>query len=55
MCAEAPETPTYFVDFAVEMVVIVWSSDSTTTLFFPMLLRIPVSVVADWFRLLSGA
>jgi hypothetical protein len=36
----------YFVDFAVEIVVMVSSSDSMTTLFFPMLLNIPVNVVA---------
>ena len=36
----------YLVDSAVEMVVIVLSSDSMTTLFFPMLLNIPVNVVA---------
>ena len=36
----------YLVDFAIEIVVMVLSSDSTTTLFFPMLLNIPVNVVA---------
>lgn len=36
----------YLVDFAVEMVVIALSSDSMTKLFFPMLLNIPVNVVA---------
>ena len=36
----------YLVDLAVEMVVIVLSSDSMTTLFSPMLLNIPVNVVA---------
>jgi len=36
----------YLVDFAVEMVVIVLSLDSMTTLSFPILLNIPVNVVA---------
>src|ERR1700734_4521406 len=45
----------YFVDFAVEIVVMVLSSDSTTTLFFPILLNIPVNVIPLWSRLLSGA
>ena len=44
----------YFVDFAVEMVVMVLSSDSTTTLFFPILLNIPVKVFPVCSRLLSG-
>jgi len=35
----------YLVDFAVEKVVMVLSSDSTTTLLFPMLRNIPVNVV----------
>ncbi len=55
MCAEPPETLMYFVDFAVEIVVMVLSSDSTTTLFFPILLNIPVNVIPEWSRLLSGA
>ena len=36
----------YLVDFAVEIVVMVLSSDSMTTLFFPILRNIPVNVVA---------
>lgn len=45
MLAEEPEMPIYLI-FAVEMVVMVLSSDSMTRLFFPMPLNMPVNVFA---------